>query len=77
MNIYALKFREKGEKTYKSILIQAKDAVELKEKFDKFIEEEIYDVDKRMVSWAGGTIPFMQPNDRTGTVIYANLDELT
>ena len=77
MNTYALKFREKGEKEYKSILIQAKDVVEMREKFDKFVEEDMYDVDRRTISWAGNSIPFMTPNGRHAIVIDANLDDLT
>lgn len=74
MNIYALKFREKGEKEYKTVLIPAKDDVELKEKFDKFLEDYEYDIDKRTISWAGGSVPFMTTNSGP-EVIYANLDE--
>jgi hypothetical protein len=52
--IYALKFREKGKKLYRSVLIQAKDNQELTKKFNEFLDNDIYDVDKRTVSWAGG-----------------------
>lgn len=78
MFIYALKFREKGEKTYKSILIHAKDVAEMRTKFDKFIKDDMgYDVDKRTISWAGNSIPFMALNYNDPTVIYGDLDELT
>lgn len=74
MFVYAVKFREKGEKDYKTVLIHAKDHTELDLKFKQFVEEDLYDVDRRTVSWAGGSVPF-STSDRP-VVIYANLDEL-
>ena len=74
MFVYALKFREKGEKKYKTVFIQAKDINEMDVKFEKFLEEDFYDVDRRTISWAGGSIPFMSYNGVE--VIDANLDEI-
>jgi hypothetical protein len=77
MNIYAVKFREKGEKAYKTVLILAKDENELGDNLKRFFNQDIYDVDKRTISWAGNSIPFMSLTSGRATVIYADLDEIT
>lgn len=62
MNLYALKFREKGEKKYQSALIMAKDDDELNVSVQKLYKDEGLDIDKRTVTWTGSSIPFMMNN---------------
>jgi len=73
--VYATKFREKGEKKYKTCFIVAKDYEEYREGLLDFLKDEAYDVDKRTLQCAGGSVPFM-----TGTrpeVIDVDLDEVS
>lgn len=73
--VFALKFREKGSKTYRTVFIHAQDQDHCGRKFHEEVLEDLgLDVDKRTISWAGGSIPFMH----TGGVetIYTNLDEI-
>lgn len=78
MLLYATKFREKGEKEYKTVFIMAKDYNDYKEKFQEFLKQdgEYYKdmIDKRTISWAGGSVPFMSLN--RPEVIHCNIDEV-
>jgi len=74
MKLYATKFREKGDKEYKTVLIMAKDFDEYREKFADFLKVGEYDVDKRTISWAGNSVPFM--SEGRAEVLCTNLDEV-
>jgi hypothetical protein len=71
---YALKFREKGSKEYKTVLIMTADDAELNNKFEVFALKGDYNIDHRTVSWAGNSIPFLTKDKPT--VVYVDLDEV-
>ncbi len=77
MNIYGIKFREKGETNYITILIPALSEIDLKQKFDKWLVDEgkWYDIDRRTISWSGDSIPLSSRGEPF--VIATNLDGLT
>lgn len=75
MNIYAYKFREKGKKDYVSVLLAADTAVQANHKFESEVMTDLgYDIDRRTISWAGSTVPFMSGN--RPEFVYANLDDI-
>jgi len=73
MNLYAIKFREKGEREYRTVLIMATGHADLKTKWDDMLadQDNPYDVDLRTVSWAGGSVPL---SNGQPVVLYTNLD---
>lgn len=58
MKLYALKFKEKGQTQYLSVLIMAKDDDDMRLQWKEFLKDDSYNIDKRTVTWAGNSIPF-------------------
>lgn len=76
LNQYGIKFKEKGKKKpYISIIFSAKDQTDLNDQLEIFLKQEDYNIDRRTISWAGGSVPL---NRGCGPLmIYANLDDFT
>ena len=76
MQLYAFKFREKGSKTYLSVVIAAENDKDFSKKSEQFIyADHGYDIDRRTLSWTGPSIPLTNKNE--ALVIYGDLDDLT
>lgn len=75
MKVYGLKYREKGNKNYISVLFLCQDEQQLKVDFEKYIDENFIDLDRRTVSWTGNSIPLLTQG--SPLQIDANLDTLT
>lgn len=76
MNIYAIKFREKDSKEYLSAIFQAIDATDLNLQVENFIKNGDFDIDRRTISWTGGSIPLHSDFSKP-LIIYTNLDNHT
>lgn len=77
--LYSIKFRERGSKDYLSAIIMADDEQQAAKIFDENIVNSKnwngYDVDKRTISWAGGSLPLAF--DTECLVLAVNLDTIT
>lgn len=74
--IYAVKFREKGEKQIISALFEVKSATDFQNQMNDFINKGDFDIDKRTISWSGNSVPLKGPT-RSPLIIYSDLDETT
>ncbi|HBI01193.1 MAG TPA: hypothetical protein DDY18_06170 [Flavobacterium sp.] len=76
MQIYAIKFRNKGEKVYTSALFTARTHQSFSKKLKKFLgTDNGMEVDRRTISWSGGSIPL--GSTQKPLLIYTDLDSVT
>lgn len=76
MQIYAIKFRNKGERVYTSALFTATTRASFQKKLKKFLGTyEGSEVDRRTISWSGGSIPLGSTQEPL--LIYTDLDNVT
>lgn len=73
--LFAIKYREKGEKQYYSAVFAAKGLEHAQNKVEKWLNSDDGDlVDKRTLTWAGGSVPLTSFEDEF-FFIPTNLDE--
>ncbi len=76
--MYGFKFREKGSKEKKSVIILADSETEAVTRFwEEVAKDEWLDIDKRTVTWDGESVPLGSFNDGLLYLHGINLDDLT